>query len=91
MEWQLGRMGAIEKLKQDLKGRPRSFTWGDMRRVLLSVGYSECTGGKTSGSRIRFTHPVAAPIVLHKPHPGNEMKHYAIKLVADMLEAEGLL
>ena len=84
-------MGSIERLKLELKSRPRSFTWQDMRRVLHSVGYSEITGGKTSGSRVRFTHPTAAPIVLHRPHPGNQMKQYAIRLVADTLESEDLL
>ena len=84
-------MGAIEKLREELKARPKSFDWSDMKRVLLSVGYSESTGGKTSGSRVRFTHLTAAPIVLHKPHPGNEMKQYVIKLVVDMLESENLL
>jgi len=84
-------MGSIEKLKLELKKRPANFDWTNIRRVLLSVGYSENTGGKTSGSRIRFTHPTAAPIILHKPHPGNQMKQYAIKLVVDMLETEDLL
>ena len=84
-------MATIEKLKNDLKRRPRSFDWTDMRRVLTSLDYKECARGKTSGSRVRFTHPEFAPIVLHKPHPGNQMKHYAIKLVAEVLEKEGLL
>ena len=84
-------MSAIGKLIQELKTRPGAFDWRDMRRVLLSVGYTAKTSGKTSGSRIRFTHPTAAPIVLHKPHPGNEMKQYAINLVVDMLEREELI
>ena len=84
-------MSTIDKLKQKLLSRPKTFDWTDMKRVLASVGYTENTSGKTSGSRIRFTHMIAAPIVLHKPHPGNDMKQYAIKLVADMLEQEGLL
>lgn len=81
----------IDKLKLELRSRPKSFTWLDMRRILLSVGYTESTGGKTSGSRLRFVHSTAPPIVLHKPHPGNEMRQYAIKLVADLLESEELL
>ena len=84
-------MGSVEKLKQALRGRPKTFDWSDLRRVLLSMGYTECLGGKTSGSRVRFTRPSAPPIVLHRPHPGNQMKQYAIKLVVDVLETEGLL
>jgi len=84
-------MSTIEKLKLNLKNRPKTFEWSDMTRVLSSFGYAESTCGKTSGSRVRFTHKTAVPIVLHKPHPGNEMKRYMVKLVADMLESEGLL
>jgi len=84
-------MSTITKLKQDLKTRPKSFDWLDMKRVLSIVGYKENTRGKTSGSRIRFTHDTVVPIVLHKPHPGNDLKQYVVKLVADMLEQEGLL
>ena len=84
-------MSTIEKLKLNLKSRPKTFKWSDMTRILSDVGYAENTGGKTSGSRVRFTHNNAAPIILHKPHPGNEMKQYVVKFVADMLESEGLL
>jgi len=84
-------MGSIEKLRIELKSRPNSFSWTDLRRILFNVGYSEKTHGKTSGSRVKFVHPTAAPIVLHKPHPGNQMKQYAVNLVVDMLEREGLL
>ena len=84
-------MSTVGKLKQNLKTRPKTFDWLDMKRVLLDVGYKESTGGKTSGSRIRFTHKTAAPIVLHIPHPGSNIKQYVVKLIADMLEQEGLL
>ena len=84
-------MSTIEKLRENLKSRPKVFDWSDMTRVLLSLGYTERVGGKTSGSRVRFIHKTAAPIVLHRPHPGNEMKQYMVKFVADMLEGEGLL
>ena len=84
-------MSSIEKLRKEIKCRPNTFDWHDVKRIIKDVGYVESKGGKTSGSRVRFTHTTAAPIVLHKPHPGNEMKSYAIRLVVDMLEAEGLL
>jgi len=84
-------MSSIEKLRQELKSRPHTFNWNDIKRVIKDAGYVESKGGKTAGSRVRFTHTTAASIVLHKPHPGNEMKSYAIRLVVDMLEAEGLI
>jgi len=84
-------MSAIEKLKQELKSRPKTFKWSDLERILSNAGYLESKGGKTTGSRVRFTHPIAAPIILHKPHPSNQMKSYAIRFVADVLESEELL
>jgi len=84
-------MSTIEKLKQKLKGRPKTYDWNDLSRVLINLGYSENTSGKTSGSRIRFTHPTAPLIILHKPHPGNEMKLYVINSIVDTLEMEELL
>ena len=84
-------MGKIEKLKQDLKARPKTYNWQDVVQVLESVGYRQNKSGKTSGSRVRFVHSKAAPLVLHKPHPGNEMKRYMIKYIADKLESEELI
>jgi len=84
-------MSKIEKLRQELKGCPKTFDWNDIKRILSDAGYIEKRGGKTSGSRVWFSNPAAAPIVLHKPHPGNQMKSYAIDFVVDILESEGLL
>ena len=84
-------MSTLEKLRGKLKARPKTYNWDDMKRVLADFGYLEKTGGKTSGSRIKFTHPNASPILLHKPHPSNEVKKYAIDLVVDKLEMEGFL
>ena len=84
-------MSSIEKLKHALKERPKTFDWLDMVRVLSEAGYTEVKTGKTSGSRMKFINAAAAPIVLHKPHHGNQMKAYAVKLIAEQLESEGLL
>jgi hypothetical protein len=84
-------MSQIEKLIERLKKRPDIFAYQDMRRVLKHLGYLERVGGKTSGSRIRFASAAHPPISLHKPHPDNEMKAYAIKDVAQFLEEEGLI
>ena len=84
-------MSTIEKLKQELKTRPKTFDWNDLIRLLSHFGYEENKCGKSTGSRVRFTHPTAALIILHRPHPGNQMKRYAIRLVADILESEKML
>lgn len=70
--------------------RPRDFTWDELARLLASLGYSEVPAGKTGGSRRRFVHPTAPLIALHKPHPGNVLKLYAVDDVLRLLTEEGL-
>ena len=84
-------MSSIEKLKQALKRRPNTFDWQDARRILEHEGYIEDTGGKISGSRVRFEDSNGTMFVLHKPHPNNELKAYVVRSLADFLEQEGKL
>jgi hypothetical protein len=79
----------IEKLKHELKSRPKTFSYLDARRILIHEGYEENPAGKTSGSRVRFINVKGEAFTLHRPHPGNQMKHYSIIDLADFLEDEG--
>jgi predicted RNA binding protein YcfA (HicA-like mRNA interferase family) len=81
----------IEKTIIKLKSRPRTFKYSEVKRILEYLGYFEDTKGKTTGSRVQFIHKERKPIDLHKPHPGDEMKSYLIRLVAEQLEEEGLI
>ena len=47
--------------------------------------------GKTSGSRLIFTNGDKRPIMLHKPHPGNLVKEYAMKQVMEDLREAGFI
>ncbi|MEX2502463.1 MAG: type II toxin-antitoxin system HicA family toxin [Trueperaceae bacterium] len=76
---------------EKLKGRPRDFAWKDVVALLEGLGYSEVKRGKTGGSRRRFVHDTAAMIILHEPHPGNELKAYQVELVLETLVEEGLI
>ena len=62
-----------------------------MKRMLESLGYESSNKGKTSGSRVVFRKTDKKPIMLHKPHPGNIIKEYALKQVYDYLKSEGLI
>lgn len=84
-------MSTIEKLKRELKRRPKTFDWNDARRILKHEGYEEDATGKTSGSRVRFEDVEGISVVLHKPHPGNNLKTYVIRSLAEFLEKEGKL
>ena len=84
-------MSKKEKLIARLQQRPHDFTWDELTSLLKSLGYSEVKTGKTGGSRRRFTHPNAPPISLHKPHPQNILKRYAIDHVLEALQQEDLI
>ncbi len=84
-------MGKKEKLIAGLQQRPRAFTWIELTSLLKSFGYREVKTGRTGGSRRRFVHPASATTTLHKPHPQNVLKRYAIDQILDLLRQEGML
>ncbi|NQU65560.1 MAG: type II toxin-antitoxin system HicA family toxin [SAR324 cluster bacterium] len=59
--------------------------------LLKSLGYRESKTGKTGGSRRRFLHESAPTITLHKPHPQNTLKRYAIDQIIEILQQEDML
>jgi hypothetical protein len=84
-------MGRKEKLINRLKQRPKDFTWNELSNLLKSLGYREKKKGKSGGSRRRFVHESAPTITLHKPHPQNILKHYAIDQILELLQKENML
>ena len=84
-------MGTKEKLRDRFNAMPSDFTFDEMQRLLEGYGYEKCYKGKTSGSRIIFKNGNKRPIMLHKPHPGNIVKGYAMKQVLDDLKEAGLI
>lgn len=78
-------MSKIEKLITRLKSEPKDFTWDELTKVLAHFGYTEMKKGKTGGSRRKFVNQQNAIISLHKPHPGNILKTYAIKQIIEHL------
>ena len=85
-------MGTKEKLLIRLKQKPKDFTFAEAERLLLMLGYEKSNKGKTSGSRILFSKPERLPVFLHRPHPQNELKEYALKqLIAELTKNGDLL
>jgi hypothetical protein len=82
-------MSRQEKLISRLLAVPRDFTWDELTKVLALFGYQETKSGKTGGSRRKFIDNNKNVISLHKPHPSNILKTYAIHLVIAQLKAEG--
>lgn len=84
-------MGTKDKLIERFKRLPPDFTFDEMERLLAIFGYEKSDKGRTSGSRVIFKNRDGRPIMLHKPHPGNIAKRYAMKQVLDDLIESGLL
>lgn len=71
-------MSRNEKLLNRLLSVPKDFTWDELIRILSYYEYKEIKGGKTGGSRRKFTDAKKNIISLHKPHPSNIIKEYTI-------------
>ena len=84
-------MGTKEKLRERFMKMPSDFTFDEMQQLLAGYGYILGNKGHTSGSRIIFKNGNKRPIMLHKPHPGNIVKRYAMRQVLDELKNAGLI
>jgi len=79
-------MSTREKLLERFIAQPNDFTFNELRLLMTSFGFQEVSKGRTSGSRVAFKHEVYPAILLHKPHPGNIVKRYALKQVYEYLK-----
>ena len=78
-------MGTKEKLVDLLKSLPADFTFDEAARLLNLFGYKKENKGKTSGSRVMFIDEQNRKILLHRPHPENTLKRYALEDIIDKL------
>ena len=73
-------MGKEEKMIERIKACPRDYTYSEARTLAVRFGYVEKQKGSTSGSRVLFYREKdGKKIMLHKPHPGDIMKLYAVR------------
>lgn len=84
-------MSSKDKLIARFQGLPSDFTFDELERLLTILGYTKSNKGKTSGSRVIFKDKEGHPIMLHKPHPGNIVKMYALRQVLEELQSKGLI
>jgi hypothetical protein len=83
----------IDKLIAKLKNDPKDFTYPELRKVFQHFGYSEDTGGRTSGAGRSFVrdNKDEDTFYLHEPHKDNELRTYTIKQAVEHLEERGLI
>lgn len=85
-------MGRLEKDKARLRSIPRDYTYSEAKRLLLQLGFREYQKGRTSGSRVKFYRAKDQRVILlHRPHPGDEMGVGTVKDLAGFLRSLGEL
>jgi hypothetical protein len=83
-------MSKIDKLKKKILNINSVITFDEVVQLLKALGYELDNKGKTSGSRVSFFRKADnAVIMLHKPHPNNELKKYAKKELINNLKERG--
>jgi predicted RNA binding protein YcfA (HicA-like mRNA interferase family) len=81
-----------DKLIKKLLSKPKDFTFDEMEKLLIQLGFEKKKSGKTGGSRVRFYNPDEdCIIILHKPHPQNEIKSYVLNQVILNLKNHNLI
>ena len=69
---------------------PKDFTWDELVRLFGIFGFLLDRKGKTSGSGVQFVKDGDVH-ALHKPHPTNVIKAYAMKKVYNFFERQRLV
>lgn len=83
-------MSRLEKAKMRLLSMPKDYSYDEARALLGQLGFQEDNKGRTSGSRVEFFREEdKAVILLHKPHPGNEMKLSSVRGLVQALKRMG--
>ena len=79
-----------DKQIERLKTIPSDYTYTEAKALLARIGFVEKNKGRTSGSRVMFYREEdGAKIQLHKPHPGDVMKKYAVRELYNKLVEYG--
>jgi predicted RNA binding protein YcfA (HicA-like mRNA interferase family) len=81
-------MSQFTKLQARLQSIPADFTWHELTAVLQGLGFAESS--EKGGSYRTFTNAHGHKIFLHKPHPGNVVRRYALRAVVEKLKELGL-
>lgn len=79
-------MSKSEKLLAKFLETPTrsDLTFQDLKIVMSKFGFIM---EERAGSRVAFTKEGEQPIMLHKPHPGNELKQYIVKQLQERLRS----
>ena len=66
---------------------PKDFTYDELVKLVSYFGYKVKQG---KGSRVKFYRELDKKVIsIHKPHSGNIVKQYILRIVIDNLKDEG--
>lgn len=77
------------KLLARFKSNPADFRWEELVSLLEHYGFAEVQ--KKGGSYRCFVSSAGQKLFLHKPHPRNIVKRYALKQIEEKLTNYGVL
>jgi hypothetical protein len=81
-----------KELINRLKSKPKDFAYGELKSLLIALGYEESNKGKTSGSAVSFLNKtIGSVIMMHKPHNPDILKPYQLKGIIEELENNNLI
>ena len=82
-------MSKFQKAIDRLARKPKDFTWKELQTIMNHFGYEEFSG---SGSiRKFFNTKTKVSVHLHQPHSAPTIKRYALEIIIDHLNEQGLL
>ena len=85
-------MSRKEKLIKRFLSQPKDFTFQELVTLFSIFGFTVNKKGTTSGSRVEFVNDAAEKSYsMHKPHPSNVLKPYAMKQALDFLKDENFV
>jgi len=73
-------MSTKSKLIERFRQFPKDFTFDEVVRLFLLLGFTVDNKGKTSGSRVEFVKGEES-FHLHKPHPSKIIKETSLKKI----------
>lgn len=82
-------MARWKTIETKFKNFAKNITYDETVSLLEHYGYIQHNKGRTSGSRVCFTCKGHCDILLHRPHPGRELKMYVVRDLHNLFEQEG--
>lgn len=76
-----------KKVQDRLMNKAIDITFDELSTLLIHYGYQMKNKGKTSGSRVMFTHKEYHPFLVHKPHPQKEVNESCLDDVRELINS----